>query len=80
MPGSVSRPETGCQPADSDPEPASIGYRGRPHPEGTLGCGVGERPARGEAGLSLTALPRRGLGWSEEEQRTMAPPHRGPGV
>jgi len=53
--------------------------RGRWH-RGTLGCEVGAPPARGEAGPSLTAPRRGGPGWPEEEQRTMAPPHRGPGV
>jgi len=80
MPSAIGGPETARRPARRGPEAASFGYRGRPHPGGTLGCGAGAAPARGEAGSALTALRRGGPGWLEEEQRTMAPPHRGPGV
>jgi len=80
MPPAVGGPETARRPAQRCPEATSLGYRGRPHPGGTLGCGVGVLPARGEAGPSLAAPRRGGPGWPEEEQRTMAPPYRGPGV
>jgi hypothetical protein len=42
-------------------EVGSRGYRRRPHPEGTLGCGEGAPPARGEAGQSMAA-PHGGPG------------------
>jgi hypothetical protein len=80
LPRAVGGPETGRRPARRGLKAALRGYRGRPHPGGTLGCGVGAPPARGEAGPSVTAPRQGGPGWPEEEQRTMAPPHRGPGV
>ncbi|MDT5253505.1 MAG: hypothetical protein QOH07_2459, partial [Mycobacterium sp.] len=48
--------ETVGQAAHWSPEPASLGYRRRPHPGGTLGNEVGTPPARGEDGPSM-AVP-----------------------
>src|ERR1700727_1833583 len=76
VPPAVGGPETARRPARRGPEVASLGYRGRPHPGGTLGCGVGVVPARGEAGSSLAAPRRGGPGWPEEEQRNGTAPQR----
>jgi hypothetical protein len=46
----VGGTETAAQPAQRGPEAASLGYRGHPHPGGTLGCGVGYYPLAGKPG------------------------------
>lgn len=57
----AARPETAGQGAQRGPEVGTRGYRPRPRPGGTLGCGAGVPPARGEAGSSMAA-PHGGPG------------------
>src|SRR5882757_107517 len=56
----VGEPETGRRPTRRGPEAASRGYRGRPHPGGTLGYGMGAPPrSRGSRAISDRAATRR---------------------